>query len=341
MSEKVSIIMATHETPKNYLNASIKSILNQNYSNIEFIVVCDGVEEEYEYILANYKDKRLKVLFNKQNKGLPFSLNRGIDESTGEYIARMDSDDISLPNRIEDELNFLKQRKLDLCGSAAYTFGDEYGMKKRLFASREDIKVWLLFMTTLVHPTVIGKSKVFKNNKYNTEFVCAQDFELWSRLVDKYSIGFLNKPLLDYRIHKKQASIAKGRIQYSMAKAVVEKNACKISGEYDEKVFKCLWLLGGRERITKSNYQEFSHLIDYVLRLNDEYKKYDRKAMKRIFCSRYFELSLKYKIFPHDYSSIKKILHLYNLRDLTLFGSNAILGKVHKHDIIGGEDKFE
>lgn len=339
MSDKISVVMSTYDTPVNYLNEAICSILEQTYSNIEFVIICDGSEKEYQYILANYKDERMKVLLNRQNRGLAYSLNRGISESSGRYIARMDSDDISLPDRLERELDYLKRKKLDLCSSAVYPFGDRYGRKVRLFNSREDIRVSMLFMATLMHPTVIGKREVFEKNKYNEDYICAQDFELWSRLIDGYNIGYYDKPLLMYRIHEKQATVEKKKIQYEMARRIIEKNASKINGEYDEKIFKCLWLLGGREKITKTNYQEFSQLIDYTLGVNNMYKKYDEKSMKRIFNNRFFELMIKYKVFTCGLPSIKKLLHFYNLEDLAIYCLNKVSGKIRQYAMIKGEGK--
>ena len=98
-NKKVSIIMSTYNTPEEFLKKSIDSILNQTYSNIEFIIVCDGNREEYEKI-KKINDNRIKVLLNDNNRGLPYSLNFAIENSTGDYIARMDSDDIAINDRI-------------------------------------------------------------------------------------------------------------------------------------------------------------------------------------------------------------------------------------------------
>ena len=331
MNEKISVIMSTYNTPRDYLKESIESILGQTYTNLELIIICDGTKDEYQYILSNYKDEKVKVLLNRQNKGLAYSLNRGISESSGQYIARMDSDDISLPNRLTEELDYLKRNKLDLCGTAAYSFGDKYDKKSRLFISPEGLKIWMLFMATLIHPSVLGKKELFLDNKYNESYLCAQDFELWSRIIDNYRIGYCSKPLLRYRIHDKQITTKKGQLQRQMAEKIIRKNATKISGMYDEKVFRCLWLLGGRERIKESNCKELNELIDYVLVLNHTNKKYDEKLMKKIFYSRFFELVLKYRIAIHDFAMIKKIVRLNNLKDMAFYGTDKILSKFRKN----------
>ena len=317
--DKVSVIMATYNTKKEYLDESINSILNQTYSNIELIVICDGCNDEYSYICSHFKDERIRVLLNNKNKGLPYSLNRAIAKSSGKYIARMDSDDISLPTRIEEEMNYLKKNKLDICGTSAYLFGKEKGKKGLMFNSDDEVRVQILFRASLVHPTVIGKKAVFIDNMYDEKYRDAEDFELWSRLSDNYRIGVCDRCLLRYRVHDKQVSVKKGVRQRELSKMIIKKNASHITGKYNEKVFNCLWMLSGREKITKSNYRRFSELIDYVIEENNRFKKYDSDSLKRVFYNRFFLFLLKNRIAVKDFCSLKKIFKIYNLSDVTCF----------------------
>ncbi len=314
--DKVSVIMSTYNTPKSYLRSAIDSILSQTYKNLELIVVCDGSKEEYNYLKSEYKDDRIKLILNEENKGLPYSLNLGIEKSTGKYIARMDSDDISLTNRISEELEFLRRSDLDLCGTSALLIGNTRGKKKLLFNSPEEIEVQLLFRATLIHPTIIGKRCLFERYKYDNDFTCSQDFELWSRMSGNCRIGNCDKCLLEYRVHKKQASFEKSQIQRELSRRIIEKNSSKITGKYDEKICKCLWFLSGREKITKKNYKEFSRMIDYTLEKNHEFCKYDDKLIKKIFYNRFFEQIIKNRIYIGNLTCFGKVLHSYNVSDL-------------------------
>ena len=176
--KKVSVIMSTYKTETNILTESIESILNQTYKNIEFVIICDGDKEEYEYI-KSINDNRIKVILNDTNKGLPYSLNLAIKNSTGDYIARMDSDDIAIKDRLEKQVDFLERNKdIGLCGTEALLFGTKKGKKRVFLKNSKEVKVQLLYKATLIHPTVMARREVYEKFQYNEQFVCAQDFEL-------------------------------------------------------------------------------------------------------------------------------------------------------------------
>ena len=103
----ISVVMSNYNTEESYLRASIESILNQTYENFEFIIVDDCSTDNSIDVIESYSDKRIKLIKNKENMGLTKSLNVAIKEAKGEFIARMDADDISLPQRFEKQVEFL------------------------------------------------------------------------------------------------------------------------------------------------------------------------------------------------------------------------------------------
>ena len=107
----VSVIMAEYNTNEKLLKESIESILNQTYKNFEFIIVDDCGTNNVKKITEEYNDKRIKVLKNKKNSGLVFSLNKAINMCEGKYIARMDTDDYSYPKRLEKQVTFIEKNK--------------------------------------------------------------------------------------------------------------------------------------------------------------------------------------------------------------------------------------
>jgi glycosyltransferase involved in cell wall biosynthesis len=312
---KVSIIMATYKTNKDYLNESINSILNQTYQNFEFVIICDGDEKEYNYIKKTYKDKRIRLFLNKENRGLAFSLNKAINFSTGKYIARMDSDDISNKTRIEKQLLFLLDNNLDICGTNAIRFGEENKRKFTFFYNEDEIKIQLLYRATLIHPTVLGKKEVFENYNYNEKFKYSQDFELWNRIKKNYRIGILPKHLFKLRIHKKQVTQDKKQQLEIYVKEIIKSNANTFAPN-DKAIFRCLWLLSGRETINYTNSKELNDLIDYFIDKNKIIKQYNEYTLKRVLYNRFFELNIKNRILPSNYSILKKEAILINFIDL-------------------------
>jgi len=313
---KVSVIMATHKTNEEILEESINRILKHIEKNIEFIIVCDGDKEEYNR-LKRIQDERVKVFLNEENRGLPYSLNLAIKNSTGEYIARMDSDDICIEDRIKKQVEYLENNKnVGVCGTNALLFGEKEGKKEIYLNNIEQIKVQLLYRATLVHPTVMIRRSVLNEFKYNEEYVCAQDFELWSRISEKINIAIVPIIGLKYRIHKKQASKEKEGIQKKLSMQVIKNNSKKITGKFDNKIYETLLILGGRKEFNKNNYKEVSDKIDYIIEKNKIFSNFKHKDMKKVLYNRFFELMIKNKILPLNTKTMLKCMKVYNFREI-------------------------
>ena len=112
----VSVVMANYNTPEEYLREAIESVLNQTYKNLEFIIVDDASTKNDIEIIRSYRDKRIVLLQNERNRKTAFSANRGLAKARGAFIARMDSDDICAPYRIEKQVGFFRNiRRLISC----------------------------------------------------------------------------------------------------------------------------------------------------------------------------------------------------------------------------------
>ena len=199
--ELVSIIMSIYD--REDYNDSINSILNQTYSNLEFIIIIEksAKQERIYNNLLKIKDKRLKILKNKKKYGFAKSLNIGIDIAKGKYIARMDDDDISSLRRIEKEVKYLeKNPNIGIVGTYIKFFGNS-NLTCELPVNYEDLKVTCLYKTPLFHPTIIFNMKLIDKAdlKYN-EGIFAEDYDLWSRLIDKYEINNIPEVLYYYRL---------------------------------------------------------------------------------------------------------------------------------------------
>lgn len=205
----ISVIMPCYNAEK-YVLEAIKSILNQTYQNLELIIIDDFSTDNSINIIKSITDPRVFLIKNKENKGVSFSLNEGIDTAKGQYIARMDADDISMANRLEKQLQFLSlNQHIDICGSCCNIIDSKTRIIKTLNTSTNsnEIKAKMVFENQFVHPTVFAKSQIFKNNKYDINYtnVC-EDYELWLRLLPNFTFGNLKQKLLNYRIHESNVS---------------------------------------------------------------------------------------------------------------------------------------
>jgi len=258
----LSVIMSVYNGDK-YLLEAMRSVLNQTYDNFEFIIINDGSTDNSLSIINDYIkiDKRI-ILINRENKGLPYSLNEGIIKAKGDYIVRMDSDDICLLDRFDVQLKYMKKNNLDVCGSYIKVFNEQSNKSiiRQMPITHIDIKVNLLFSSSLAHPTVMFKKEVFYKVKYNTEYKVSQDYQLWTDIIKQdFIIGNLPVVLLNYREHELQASIEKSKLQQEYANRIAL-NYAKILGKEEERIVKKF--INSKNSI---NYKNFKQLIEDVI----------------------------------------------------------------------------
>jgi glycosyltransferase involved in cell wall biosynthesis len=197
-----------------YVFEAVESILNQTYAHFELLLIDDCSTDNTLQICKSFQDDRIVIIEKEKNSGYTNSLNYGISIAKGEYIARMDGDDISLPERFEKQINFLQNNpEISLCGTAIQIIGTDEILKQPL--NYEQIKVKLCLKTSLYHPTVMGKTTTFRDNLYNANAEPAEDYDLWTRLAFKYALANLDSALLRYRIHENQVSNTRSIAQKS------------------------------------------------------------------------------------------------------------------------------
>ncbi len=213
---KISIIMAVYNENLLYLKDSVNSILKQTLTDFEFVIVDDGSNSITRKALLGYakQDSRIKLIINAKNIGLTKSLNIAIKKSKGAFIARMDSDDISLPNRLTLQLEYLIQEKLDLTGSNCDIINNIGNIiKKRREPIPSNYKKEIFKQSLFAHSTFFGKKQVFKE-LYNENFKIAQDYEFLLRILGKnYKIGHILGATLLYRLNDHGISIKKVKKQ--------------------------------------------------------------------------------------------------------------------------------
>lgn len=205
--KKISVVMSCYNEEKNHLTKAIESILNQDYKNFEFIIIIDNPDNKVLIDTVNtYSeiDNRIVVIFNEKNLGLAQSLNKGIEIATGEYVARMDADDIALPDRFSKQVDYLDNHSecIMVCGNIIKIDenGSVIGKNRTIPKNDEALRELVKYQYIIQHPTVMMRRQQLNDiGKYNN-YRAAQDYDLWLRMVkNKYNMHFIIEPLVKYR----------------------------------------------------------------------------------------------------------------------------------------------
>ncbi len=205
----VSVVMPAYNAEK-YLREAIESILSQTYDDFEFIIINDGSTDKTKEIILSYSDPRIVYIENEQNSGICVTLNKGLDAARGKYIARMDSDDIAIPRRLETQVRYMDANpKIGASGSDIEIFGE--GITPYIFTqlhTPDECSAGLLFNSCFAHPSVIIRKDILDqyNLRYKDEFRGLEDYELWWQISRHSGINNIAQPLLRYRHHKAQVT---------------------------------------------------------------------------------------------------------------------------------------
>ena len=264
-NELISVIMSIYNESIIFVKKAVESILQQTYENIEYIIIIDN-PDNYQVIeyLEEYcvKDSRIKLLINEFNIGLAKSLNRGIELCRGKYIVRMDADDISIKDRIEKQIKYLKEMNLDMVSSLAYRIDEKdniWGEIKKISDNNNIIMEKLKYKNVIIHPSVIIKTEVIRKLNGYRNFDSAQDYDLWLRMISSgYKIGVYNEKLIYFRFHKSSITSTKKFSQF-----INEKYIRKLYKERIEKY--------GEDSFSDENLKKFLQENNYY---NENYANY-------------------------------------------------------------------
>ena len=302
---KVSVIMSVYNEEK-HLRESIESVLNQIFHDFEFIIVNDASTDSSPEIIKSYDDARIRIVNNEENIGLTKSLNKAIKKARGEYIARQDADDISLPSRFEAQLKYLeKHPKTALLGTGIYVIDDTGTIMKKRIVSPNPGKA-LFKGNRFFHGSLIIKKDVIDElGPYNEQFKYSQDYELVLRISRIYDTRNLTTPMYKLRFHDKSITSTKAKEQrlYGILAKKLTKN------ELDNKSLKAIE----------------ANILNVYPFLTTEEKVSVNKAVACIYMqNNNLELARKeyreiYRLKPTDFENI---LHLI----LSYFG----IGTLHK-----------
>lgn len=199
---RVSVIMSIYNGNGYDISDAIQSLLNQNYTDFELIIVNDGSSSDIEQLLQKkvQNDQRIRLIKNQINIGLTRSLNIALSEAKGYYIARMDADDLSYPNRLHEQVSFLDANpEIALIGSRFDELieGKISPQRLKFVCGTLNLKKKIIQFNPFCHSTVMIRKYVLDEfNGYDEQYYYAQDYDLWLRIADKYSVENLDLSLL-------------------------------------------------------------------------------------------------------------------------------------------------
>lgn len=191
-----------------HIGEAISSVLNQTFTDFEFLIINDGSTDSTEKIIRKFNDDRINLVRNSSNLGLITTLNKGLELAKGKYIVRMDSDDISLPERLMCQFDFMEMNiSVAACGGWTKMFG---GSRLRLFKLNkirsEDIPAMMFIDPPLSHPSAIIRKSVLQkyNIRYDSRYLYCEDYKLWFDLSKVGKLANIHMILLRYRLSGEQ-----------------------------------------------------------------------------------------------------------------------------------------
>lgn len=220
-SPLISVAMPVYNGEK-YLAEAIDSVLEQTFTDFEFIIIDDGSTDNSLQVLQDYqkRDARIRLIV-RENRGLSTTLNDIIELAQGKWIARMDQDDIALLHRFERQLQWVEKTGADICGSWVQFFGTSDKRILKHATTDEAIKMELLFGSPFAHPTVMMKTELVRKLRYDSFWDKAEDYELWVRAACAgWKMTNVPEILLNYRQHDAQISTASSLKQQELTQKI-------------------------------------------------------------------------------------------------------------------------
>mgnify|MGYP002762548645 CR=1 FL=1 len=266
-----------------YLRDAVQSILDQTFENFEFIIINDGSTDGSEAVLERFADRDDRIrLIHQKNRGLVPSLNRGLSMAKGRYIARMDADDISLPERLGQQVRFLKANpKIGVVGTQHVWIGADGEVTHRpSLPTDPSFIAWrLLFVTCIVHPSILARRSLIRRmGGYAAWAEYGEDYELWTRAVLKSQIANLPQILLKYRRWDgEQATKSKREvIDQTVCRSAATLHRALLGSSADDDIAHFLARMpryGVEEAVQRTGLTDFQRVFEYIQLLYGAYKR--------------------------------------------------------------------
>jgi glycosyltransferase involved in cell wall biosynthesis len=265
----VSVLLATHDDAR-FLREAIESVLGQTQGDLELIVIDDASTDETAASLAGLDDHRLVVLRNQEQAGLAASLNRGLDQATGRYVARLDADDVASTQRLERQLAWIKARpELGVVGAGIRDLhaNGQLGRAHLMPRGAGALRWHALFSSPFFHPTVLVDRELLARHalRYDSTFLESEDYDLWTRVFAVADGDNLREVLVNKRVHPGQASLRRGELQQSFQRQIALREIARIAPHLSAAEADLAWRLATAQTIPSDSRKEAGRALVALL----------------------------------------------------------------------------
>ncbi|NDV93714.1 glycosyltransferase [Dysgonomonas sp. 521] len=300
---KVSILMPVYNAGQ-YLSQALDSIISQRFRDWELILINDGSTDDSESIIRQHEDERIYYIKNPVNLKLIKTLNKGIDYCGGQYIARMDADDICYADRLGHQVAFMDSHpECLMCGTSA-TVIDGNGKKTgkiHNLADNDYLQINLMFSPPFIHPSVMIRREVLQQNRYDEAYKHAEDYELWCRIAKQGKIANIGSELLQYRWHESNVSVIHNDAQEELKNKIIkdELSRLDITPTEDElyyhRITFQLYNLGNKQDMSVDLFKEVSAWFAKLVKQNSIKQVYNQPALIAFLWARWIVLCISQK----------------------------------------------
>ncbi|MBA2641749.1 MAG: glycosyltransferase, partial [Actinobacteria bacterium] len=274
---------------RRYLDQAVQSLLRQTLAEVELLVVDDASTDDTPELLARIRDPRLTVFRNETRRGLASSLNLALDNARGRYVARLDADDVAMPDRLERQLAHMRAHpEVAVLGSAVLDVDDQgrVGGLHEMPRGFAEVRWSALFSSPHFHPTVLVDRDVLERHgfRYDVGFEESEDYDLWTRLLAVAEGDNLPEPLVLYRVHAGQASQRRRPLQREFQERVALREIGRVAPDLTRSQAELAWRVGSLELVAAEQLEDAAEAFVALVRAfeRDGYSGIRKTAARRL-----------------------------------------------------------